>query len=90
MKKEPKQSQIILYKTTDGKAQVDVQFLDETAWLAQKNLAQLFGVDVRTVNEHLKNIFKTGENILLYAGKVNYNKAIAKATAEYKSIKLKN
>jgi hypothetical protein len=40
---------------------VEVVFENETFWLSQKRMAELFGVDVRTVNEHLKNIFKTDE-----------------------------
>ena len=40
---------------------MQVQFEDGTFWLTQKRIAELFGVDVRTVNEHLQNIFKSGE-----------------------------
>ena len=40
---------------------MEVVFESETFWLSQKRMAELFGVDVRTVNEHLKNIFKTAE-----------------------------
>jgi len=54
-------NQIIFYSTPQGKIKVEVMFEDETFWLSQKRMAALFGVDVRTINEHLKNIFKTGE-----------------------------
>ena len=40
---------------------VDVFFHDETVWLTQKKIAELFGVDVRTISEHLQNIFKSAE-----------------------------
>lgn len=40
---------------------VEVFFEDETFWLAQKRIAELFGKDVRTVNEHLNRIFEEGE-----------------------------
>jgi hypothetical protein len=40
---------------------VGVLFRDETAWLTQKALAELFGVGVPAINKHLKNIFKSGE-----------------------------
>ena len=40
---------------------VDVLFQEETAWLTQKALAELFGVKVPAVNKHLKNIFESGE-----------------------------
>lgn len=40
---------------------IEVRFEDETVWLSQKMMSQLFDVDVRTINEHLKNIFESGE-----------------------------
>ena len=52
---------IIFYTTPQGQIKVELIYRDETFWLSQKALAQLFGVDVRTINEHLKNIFDTGE-----------------------------
>jgi len=54
-------SQLIFYATPQGNVKVEVLFEEETFWLSQKRMAELFAVDVRTVNEHLKNIFKTGE-----------------------------
>lgn len=54
-------NQLIFYSTPQGNVKVEVVFEDETFWLSQKRIASLFGVDVRTVNEHLKNIFKDGE-----------------------------
>ncbi len=57
----PTQSQIIIYQTEDGQTKIDVRFEDENVWLTQKKMAELFGVDVRTVNEHLQNIFISGE-----------------------------
>jgi hypothetical protein len=54
-------SDIILYTTESGNVKVEVLFSDETFWLTQKKMAELFGVDVRTINEHLKNIFKARE-----------------------------
>jgi hypothetical protein len=53
--------EIILYTTPEGKATIDVFFENETFWLSQKKMADLFNVDVRTINEHLKNIYSTGE-----------------------------
>ena len=43
------------------KIKMEVVFESETFQLSQKRMAELFGVDVRTVSEHLKNIFKTDE-----------------------------
>lgn len=54
-------NQLIFYSTPQGNVKVEVIFESETFWLSQKRMAELFGVDVRTVNEHLKNIFKTEE-----------------------------
>jgi len=54
-------NQLIFYSTQQGDVKVEVVFEDETFWLSQKRMAALYGVDVRTVNEHLKNIFKDGE-----------------------------
>jgi hypothetical protein len=54
-------NQFIFYSTPTGNVKVEVVFEEETFWLSQKRMAELFGVDVRTVNEHLKNIFDTRE-----------------------------
>ena len=53
--------QFLLYTAPDGAVKVDVFFKDETAWLTQKALAELFGVKVPAINKHLKNIFGSGE-----------------------------
>ncbi len=55
------QSNIIFYSTPQGKVHIEVMYQDETFWLSQKRMAELFAVDVRTVNEHLQNIFKNKE-----------------------------
>ena len=57
----PMHNEIILYATPDGNVRVEVLFESESFWLTQKKMAELFGVDVRTVNEHLKNIYATSE-----------------------------
>lgn len=53
--------ELILYRTDDGVAKVEVLYQGETFWLSQKKMAELFGVDVRTISEHLQNIISTGE-----------------------------
>src|SRR6185312_2366036 len=55
------ENSLIFYATPNGNIKVEVIFEDETFWLSQKRIAQLFEVDVRTVNEHLKNIFESNE-----------------------------
>ena len=57
----PQESDFLLYTTPEGDVRVDVLFHDETVWLTQKRMAELFGVDVRTISEHIQNIFKIGE-----------------------------
>ncbi|MBS1745282.1 MAG: virulence RhuM family protein [Bacteroidetes bacterium] len=54
-------NQLIFYSTPQGNVKVEGVYESETLWLRQKRMAELFGVDVRTVNEHLKNIFKNKE-----------------------------
>ena len=53
--------QFLLYTAPDGAVKVNVLFKDETVWLTQKALAELFGVKVPAINKHLKNIFESGE-----------------------------
>jgi hypothetical protein len=57
----PSSSDIIFYTSAQGHARVEVIYEGETFWLTQKRMAELFGVDVRTINEHLKNIYDTQE-----------------------------
>jgi hypothetical protein len=51
----------VLYTAPDGEVRLEVFLMDETLWLSQKMMAELFGVDVRTISEHLQNIFKSAE-----------------------------
>lgn len=57
----PSKSELILYQTQDGKTRIDVRLQDETVWLTQKLMAELFQKDVRTINEHIVNIYDEGE-----------------------------
>jgi len=54
-------SDIIFYTTPQGEVRIEVFFENETFWLSQKKIAELFDKDVRTVNEHLANVFQEGE-----------------------------
>ncbi len=51
----------LFYTTPDGQQKVEAYYQDETVWLTQKKMADLFDVDIRTVNEHLTNIYATAE-----------------------------
>ncbi len=55
------QNKFLLYTAPDGAVKVDVFIKDETVWLTQKALAELFAVKVPAVNKHLKNIYESGE-----------------------------
>ena len=53
--------EIVLYQTPDGHARVECRFADETLWLSQALIAELFEITVPTVSEHLKGIYAEGE-----------------------------
>lgn len=53
--------QIEIYQTPDGQAQIEVHLEQDTLWLSQAQMAELFDKDVRTVNEHIKNVYKEQE-----------------------------
>lgn len=55
------QSEIILYTTPQGEIKVEVFLQDETVWLTQKAMGELFGVAKSTISEHLSNIYNSGE-----------------------------
>jgi hypothetical protein len=54
-------SEIILYQTEDGRTRIQSRFENETVWLTQALISELFEKDVRMINEHLVNIFDEGE-----------------------------
>ncbi|ABW66497.1 virulence RhuM family protein [Desulfosudis oleivorans] len=54
-------SEIVFYQTEDGKIKIDTVFQDETIWLTQAKMAELFAVNVPAISKHLNNIFEEGE-----------------------------
>ncbi|MEZ4359103.1 MAG: virulence RhuM family protein [Kofleriaceae bacterium] len=58
---EAPKSELILYQTEDGRTRIQCRFESETVWLTQALLAELFQKDVRTISEHLTNIYAEGE-----------------------------
>jgi hypothetical protein len=54
-------SDILIYQNTEGNIKVDVRLEDETVWLTQDQMAQLFGKGRSTIIEHIGNVFKEGE-----------------------------
>ena len=57
----PKSSDIIFYSSPKGDVRVEVFFQEETFWLSQKKMAELFGVESNTITYHLKEIYQSGE-----------------------------
>ena len=55
------QNKIILYTTADGKVTADVFFANDTFWLTQRTMAELFGINIPSVSRHLKNIYESRE-----------------------------
>ena len=58
---QPEPAKILLYQTEDGQTRLEVRLQDENVWLTQKRMAELFQKNVRTINEHIWNIFAEGE-----------------------------
>lgn len=56
-----RESKFLLYETEDGEINVDVILKDETIWLSQKSMADLFDKDIKTINRHLINIYQDEE-----------------------------
>lgn len=54
-------NEILLYTTPNGKVKVEIYLQNETIWLTQQKIADLFGVDRSVVTKHLRNIFQCGE-----------------------------
>jgi hypothetical protein len=54
-------SQLIIYQTEDGKIKIDVRFQEETVWLSQKLMAELFQTTKQNISLHVKGIYEEGE-----------------------------
>ena len=54
-------NQFVLYSTKNGNVKLEICLEEETLWLSQKMMAELFEVEVNTINYHIKEIFKSGE-----------------------------
>ena len=57
----PNESEFILYTTPNGEVRLDVMVMDETIWLTQEGMQELFGRAKSTISEHISNVFKEGE-----------------------------
>jgi hypothetical protein len=54
-------AEFLIFTSQAGEQSIEARYEEETIWLSQKLMASLFDVDIRTINEHLKNIYKQGE-----------------------------
>ena len=59
--KKEARSEIIIYQTEDGSTKIDVKFQDETVWLTQAQLCELYQTSKSNISEHIKHIFEEGE-----------------------------
>ncbi len=57
----PHRSELIMYQTEDGKTKIDVRLENETVWLTQAQIAELFQRDRSVISKHIKNVFAEGE-----------------------------
>ncbi len=55
------EKEVVLYQTDDGNVNVSVFYYNETFWLTQKTMGELFGVDRTVITKHLSNIFSSQE-----------------------------
>jgi hypothetical protein len=63
MSKPLQKSQFLIYQVEKGAIKIDVRFENETAWLTQAQIAELFQTTIPNVNLHLRNIFEEGESV---------------------------
>ncbi len=61
MKEDKNNNKMILYKTEDGRTEIEVSLEGETVWLSQKQMAELFDCSVDNISLHLKNVYAEGE-----------------------------
>jgi len=60
IKSEEKKGEILIYRSKEG-PKIDVRLEDESVWLTQKQMSALFDKDVRTINQHIKNVYREKE-----------------------------
>ena len=61
MTKDKPNNEIIIYEGDNGQPRIEVRFENETVWLTQEQMAELFGKGRSTITEHIQNTFKEGE-----------------------------
>ena len=61
MNKQINTGEVVIYQTEDGQASLEVSLVEETVWLNQAEMCQLFEKNKRTISEHIRNIFREDE-----------------------------
>ncbi|GHU91297.1 hypothetical protein FACS1894155_10800 [Bacteroidia bacterium] len=80
------ENQIILYQTEQGNVTVNVVFQNESFWLTQKAMSELFGVEIPAISKHLKNIFESAE--LVENSVISKMETTGKADHEYEIFRI--
>ena len=63
---EKQYGQIIIYNTPDGKTKLEVKFYEDTVWLSQEQLVELYQSSKSNISEHIKHIFEEGVHSPIY------------------------
>jgi hypothetical protein len=58
---EPRKGEVVLYQTEDGEVKLEVRLQDETVWLTQQLIAELFQTTVPNISMHIRNIYEEGK-----------------------------
>ena len=76
------QNKIIIYQTEDGQTQIDVRLENETVWLTQAQMAELFEKTPQNITMHIGNAYKEGESVksirIMEVKKITYEEALAR------------
>ena len=91
---EQNRGEVIIYQTEDGLTKINVKMEDETVWLSQQQMAELFKTSRTNIVEHIKHIYEENELIenstcrnfrqVRLEGKVSHEEAMKKANDEYR------
>lgn len=93
-------SEILMYQTEDGQTKIDVRMEDETVWLTQSQMAELFQTTPQNITLHIKNVYTEGElsqvptckeylQVQLDVEKISHKQAKIKAELEYEKYRQK-
>jgi hypothetical protein len=80
--------EILIYETADGGPQIEVTLEEETLWLSQALMAELFGKDFRTIAKHIKNIYAVALTLMIAESKPDEKEMMTKVVVNL--INLKN